>query len=348
MATRTPTSLFDPAERQNTTPPDGPAYMPDLLGHVPRPFFSGNPLDRGDDPRRHPEALGTWLSRPESHALLLLDGKPVTHPTGEPFWFPQTAALADAATAQGATTNGPVLLGLDGTAPRYAMGLTADSTLPPPVAHMLSDSIKPRELRGLAAKRGAPVPDLGVMAQARAMLHFHTVHRQCGNCGAPTRSRLAGYERACTACDRPFYPRTDPVAIMLAVHGRGADEKVLVGRGHGWPEDLYSALAGFVEPGESLEEATARELHEEAGVQVTSVRYVVSQPWPWPSSLMLASLARVEGDTIALDETELADAFWIDRAEAEAALAGTASFSLPPTLAVAGTLIRAWCNGMTV
>ena len=133
---------------------------------------------------------------------------------------------------------------------------------------------------------------------------------------------------------------------MLAEHGEGSRARVLVGRQPGFPPGRYSALAGFLEPGESIEEAVARELHEEAGVTASSVRYVASQPWPFPSQLMIACVARVEQDAITLDETELDDAIWVDRAGIAAALAGEADapFLPPPPYAVAHTLLARWLD----
>ena len=150
----------------------------------------------------------------------------------------------------------------------------------------------------------------------------------------------AGWGRKCVRCNTEHFPRVDPVVIMLAESGG----RVLLGRQPMFPPKFFSALAGFVEPGESLEEAVRRELLEEAGIRTGAVRYVVSQPWPFPSSLMIGCVADALDDAITLDTTELQEAMWVDRAGIAAALAGdaAASFVPPPPVALAHSLLRAW------
>ena len=161
----------------------------------------------------------------------------------------------------------------------------------------------------------------------------------CANCGAGTAVFRAGWGRKCPACATEHFPRVDPVVIMIAEH----EGRALVGRQPMWPRGRYSALAGFLEPGESIEEAVAREIAEEAGLRVADVRYVASQPWPFPSQLMIACVARAESDAISLDANELEDAIWVTRAEVRAALAGEeAPFLAPPPYAIAHTLLAEW------
>jgi NAD+ diphosphatase len=150
----------------------------------------------------------------------------------------------------------------------------------------------------------------------------------------------AGYSRQCDNCGAEHFPRVDPVVIMLAEK----DGLALVGRGPRFPAGFFSALAGFVEPGESLEEAVARELHEEAGIRVHSVRYGASQPWPFPSSLMMGAFAQAEGFELALDESEIAEARWVSREEVRAVLRGEGSWSAPPPLAIAHWLLQNWAQ----
>ena len=177
--------------------------------------------------------------------------------------------------------------------------------------------------------------------EQRSLVHWHARHRFCAVCGAATQPVKAGWSRRCDTCAAEHFPRTDPVVIMLAQH-RG---RVLLGRQHGWPQGRYSALAGFVEPGETIEEAVARETFEEAGVRVRAVRYVMSQPWPFPSSLMIACLAEAEDDALRRDPTEIEAAFWCDADGVRAALAGEpAPFLPPPRFAIAHTLLSAWAN----
>jgi NAD+ diphosphatase len=167
-------------------------------------------------------------------------------------------------------------------------------------------------------------------------------HRFCAVCGTGTEAFRAGWGRKCPACGAEHFPRVDPVVIMLAEHG----DKVLMGRGPGWPPGRYSALAGFLEPGESLEEAVARETFEEAGVRVRDVRYVASQPWPFPSSLMIAAIGVADDDALTIDENELEDAIWVTRDEVRAVMAGEGGpFVPPPPYAIAFNLLTAWIEG---
>jgi len=197
------------------------------------------------------------------------------------------------------------------------------------------------ELMSLLAS--LPASEASTYAAARSLLDWHSRHRFCANCGQATAPVRAGWGRQCPACLAEHFPRTDPVVIMLAE----IDDKVLVGRQAVFPPGRYSALAGFVEVGESVEEAVARELVEEAGVRTTSVRYVASQPWPFPSQLMLACIAPVDDPAITIDTDELEDAKWVTRDEVRAALdqAPGAVFLPPPPYAIANSLFEAWLAG---
>ena len=182
--------------------------------------------------------------------------------------------------------------------------------------------------------------DLALYGQARALADWHARHRFCANCGGATIIAKGGWQRDCTQCEASHFPRTDPVAIMLVEYRR----KLLLGRGLGWPEGQYSALAGFIEPGESIEEGVAREVYEEAGVRVAQVSYVASQPWPFPSQLMIGCHGFADGDDLTVDTTELADARWFDRQEIAAAMKkdDAAPFRAPPSFAIAHTLLCWW------
>jgi NAD+ diphosphatase len=182
--------------------------------------------------------------------------------------------------------------------------------------------------------------DAAVWGAARSVNEWHNRHLHCSVCGTATAPFRAGWGRLCPNCGAEHFPRVDPVVIMLAEF----EGRVLLGRQPQYPPGRYSALAGFVEPGESIEEAVARELSEEAGLVVGAVRYVASQPWPFPGQLMIACIAEAESDTVRLDLTELEDAFWIDRAGVAAALAGApdAPFQAPPPFAIANTLLTRW------
>lgn len=178
-----------------------------------------------------------------------------------------------------------------------------------------------------------------MLATARALLSWHESHRFCARCGGESAAVLAGWKRVCASCGAEHFPRTDPVVIMLVTRG----ERVLLGRGTAWPEGMYSCLAGFVEPGETLEGAVAREVFEETGVRVGAVRYMASQPWPFPMSLMLGAQAQAVSEAITLDPVELADALWVSRAELGAIFAGEHALIQPPREgAIAAYLLREW------
>jgi NAD+ diphosphatase len=176
------------------------------------------------------------------------------------------------------------------------------------------------------------------------VLDWHARHSFCANCGTPTEPFRAGWGRRCPSCATEHFPRVDPVVIMLAEH----DDRVLLGRQPAFPAGRYSALAGFLEPGESIEEAVAREVREEAGIDVTDVRYVASQPWPFASSLMIACVARARSDALTLDRNELEDAIWVPRDQVRAVLAGEPGpFLPPPPYAIAHTLLTRWAEGQS-
>ena len=194
------------------------------------------------------------------------------------------------------------------------------------------------ELRQVgAAMSGA---DGNLLAYARAMATWHRRHRFCGQCGGATESRNAGHLRVCTSCRSEHFPRTDPAVIML-VHTTGDDNSCLLGRQATWPPGMFSALAGFVEPGESLESAVAREVQEETGIGVDTVEYHSSQPWPFPTSIMLGFYATSPGGDVRVDTEELEHAVWVRRSELEYALRAR-EVRLPPAFSIARRLIDDW------
>ncbi len=186
-----------------------------------------------------------------------------------------------------------------------------------------------------------PEAEAALAGTARALFNWHRTHRFCSACGGPSDWAADGWQRKCPSCGASHFPRTDPVVIMLVVRG----DRVLLGRSPGWPEGMYSALAGFVEPGETLESAVRREVAEETGIAVGAVRYVASQPWPWPSSLMLGFVAEAESETITRD-AELEDALWLTRAEGVAVMAGLhPTVKRPRPGAIAHALLTGWLAG---
>ncbi|HEX4079696.1 MAG TPA: NAD(+) diphosphatase [Rhizomicrobium sp.] len=229
-----------------------------------------------------------------------------------------------------------VFLGLDEGRAVFALDVSAasESETTGPLARLGQF----RELRAAASL--LPSHDVAILGQAKALVDWHQRHGFCPRCGALTKSMDAGYRRLCGNCGAEHFPRTDPVVIMLALDG----EYCLVGRGLQFPPDMFSALAGFIEPGETIEEAVRREIFEETGIRAGRVTYHATQPWPFPSSLMIGCFAEALNRDIHLDEKELADARWLDRQSARALLAGQTidGIRIPPPIAIAHHLLKAW------
>lgn len=291
-------------------------------------FFSGNPLDRADHLRKEAATMKDLAQSSGARVMLMHDGTILSDPVGRIYWLnARQCAYLPLGTR--------VFLGLEEGEPRYAAVLEGESA----DFDGLFPDAKFRDARALAMKTGMAHPELGIVAQAKSMLSWHESHRFCAKCGAESELVRAGYERRCPRCEASHFPRTDPVVIMLATF----DSQALVGRGPHLPPGFYSALAGFMEPGETIEEAVARELMEEAGVEATSVQIIANQPWPWPSSLMIGCVAEVTGKELTLDETEIDDARWITRDDALAAMRGeTPDFFVPPPIAIAHNLLQHW------
>jgi NAD+ diphosphatase len=287
------------------------------------PAFCGQPLDRADYLRTDPEKLAAV--RQADALLLRLDGL-----------VPEIGAEGRLARAplDGAADAELVFLGLlDGRAAFAAVPPGGDP-----------DPAFTRQQTWNAMAQ-LPADELAIYGGARSVLDWHARHRFCAQCGQPTRPAKGGWQRTCPACGADHFPRVDPVAIMLVEYPDEAGGKLLLGRQARFPPGRYSALAGFVEPGESIEEAVAREVFEEAGVGVKDVRYIASQPWPFPSQLMIGCVAYAESLDLVIDATEIEDARWFSRAEvaqAMAALEGSSSFIPPPRQAIAHDLLQWW------
>lgn len=290
------------------------------------PGFTGSLLDRTDIARHDPAHLAALHAASEASLLCWRDYLPEVDEAGRLRWRPLGSADVPASEL--------ALLGVDKAGPRF---VRIDPTAAP--------SRRSPDLFALVQSMAAG--EAGTYAAARALVDWHARHRFCAHCGTPTAPARAGWARLCPNCGAEHYPRTDPVAIMLAQHGSGDAARVLVGRQPSFPPRRYSALAGFVEVGESLEEAVRRELKEEAGVIAGEVRFLASQPWPFPSQLMLACIADVTDDRLTIDHNELEDAMWVSRDDVIAALAGEADarFEPPPAYAIARTLFESWAAG---
>jgi NAD+ diphosphatase len=296
--------------------------------------FAQSPLDRVSHLRKDGAWLATALANESSRFLpfhrlnvLLKSAKP------ELAWAnPSICSVMDGRT-------GAVLLGLRDGVAHFAVDLTA---LHDPVTELgLAGAADFADVRQIAAS--LPGGDASIVAQGRQMLDWHARHRYCAVCGHATSVKEAGYLRECDECDAQHFPRTDPVVIML-VHD---ESRCLLGRQTGWPTAMWSSLAGFVEAGETLEDAVRREVMEESGISVGEVRYHASQPWPFPSSLMIGCMARAESEKITVDRTELEDARWFTRETVLRALrdpGADPTFFVPPAMAIAHHLIKAWAE----
>jgi len=279
--------------------------------------FTGSRLDRADHVRADPERLAgymNWKAR-----VLALDGLiPALDDSNRLVWGTLADVPEDAELC---------FLGLDeGKACFAAVPPRGDAT--PRMANP--------QLWSLMAT--LPPDDLALYGGARSLTDWHARHRFCAQCGGDTKLAKGGWQRNCTACEASHFPRTDPVTIMLVEH----EGRLMLGRGLGWPEGRFSALAGFVEPGESIEEAVAREVLEEAGVWVRDVTYVASQPWPFPSQLMIGCHSHTDSDELTIDETEMAEVEFFTRAQVQAAMAGDGPFVAPPPHAIAHHLMQWW------
>lgn len=234
---------------------------------------------------------------------------------------------------------GPVYLGLRDGLAHFAVDL---SPLHDPVTELgLAGAANFADVRMIASS--LPPGEASIVAQGRQMLDWHARHRYCAVCGHATSVKEAGYLRECDECDAQHFPRTDPVVIMLVHDGA----RCLLGRQAGWPAKMWSALAGFVEAGETLEDAVRREVMEEAGIPVGEVRYQASQPWPFPSSLMIGCMAQALGEAITVDKSELEDVRWFPRETVLRALADPSAdvgFFMPPPMAIAHHLIKIWAE----
>ena len=293
------------------------------------PAFMNGSLERLSGHRNEPARVATMLADPASRYAVFAGDKLVVHagPAGSGgVWWHERVDLPEQMSGVE-----PVLLGLDAGGIAHFAVQAGDAELPPRPGQAVVD-LRSIALQGLVADAM-----LGHMAQARALLHWHVRHRFCANCGAATAAGDAGYKRVCGSCTAEHFPRTDPVVIIAVVRG----QSMLLGRSARFASTMYSTLAGFVEPGETAEDAARREVEEESGVKVGAVRYVMSQPWPFPANLMIGMVGEGLSDAIHIDPDELVDARWFSFDEVRAMRDGhhPEGLQIPPSISIAHHLI---------
>ena len=309
--------------------------MPEELPPITH-IYAGNPLDRGDQERRDEGWLRDRADDPTSRFLPLWENTVLVSsgPEHDLGWI----GLEDVRRL-GIEVEG-IFLGLRDGAAHFTVDITRNQAA--------SDALRADDAYSFEDTRGVTdlisVADSGIVAQARAQVNWHNRHGYCAVCGHPTEMRRGGHMRLCPTCNTQHFPRTDPVVITVVADG----DRCLLGQSRGRLQAMnrYSALAGFMDQGESIEEAVAREIMEEAGIRVKNVRYHSSQPWPFPLTLMIGCHADAATTDIHMDAGEMSDVRWFSREDVVSALAGTnEGLALPGPIAIAHHLIKAWVRG---
>ncbi len=303
--------------------------MPPPLG------FVSNPLDR-QSAERNARSFDDLSADPGARSILIAGETPILAVDGT---GTATALLPIAALERAGPLRERAFLGLLDGAPVLAALAAADAA----AAYGDDPAYRVQDLRGLAMGSVVGPDELGMLAEAKALMHWHDRHRFCANCGAPTATVSSGFRRDCAACGAQHFPRTDPVVIMLIAHG----DRILLGRQSRFPPGMFSCLAGFVEPGETIEDAVRRETFEEAGIRVGAVRYAASQPWPFPMSLMIGCIGEALTDALVVDAQELEEVRWVPRAEVELMMrrAHPEGITGPNPIAIASHLMKVWLEG---
>jgi len=302
-----------------------------------QPGFVNNILDRAAHLRAKDDKLMAMESDSRSRAYVVHRDSLVVKKDGD-----ATRALLsmDEALKFGANP-GTIFLGLRDGAAIFGMGISQAAA----EGLLNRKDVEVADLRGMATQGVVPPGELSAIAMAKSMVNWHQRHGHCANCGQRTAMKEGGWKRDCPSCKAEHFPRTDPVVIMLVTHG----DKCLLGRAPRFLPGMYSCLAGFVEAAETIEDAVRREVFEEAGIRCTDVNYYMTQPWPYPSSLMIGCTARATNEDIVVDRTELEDARWFDRDEARLMITRKHPDGLagPHPFAIAHHLLGRWVHDGT-
>ncbi|MGB0908181.1 MAG: NAD(+) diphosphatase [Maricaulaceae bacterium] len=287
--------------------------------------FAGADIDACEH-ERDDTTLQSHLNDPNAKAILFDRGRPALLPEGGlKFVHPRELV------GQNLADPGPLYLGKQKGAPIFAFSIESENDL--------TEAESFQDMRFVAAK--IHPQELALAGRAKSLLDWHGTHRFCANCGTMSQTRNGGISRHCTPCEMDHFPRVNPVTIMLVINGNDC----LLGRGHGWPAGAFSALAGFVSPGETIEEGCAREIYEEVGLNVTVPRYIFSQPWPFPSQLMIGLICETDERELTIDAKEIEDAQWFSKEEVLSVFAKRSdAFRRPPRFTIAHQLLRYWLD----
>jgi NAD+ diphosphatase len=330
---------------QSITAGDTPGAM---MKHAETVTFGGSGLDRAAEIRGDVARMADAIADPQARAIVLWRGKPLLGAAARD----HLVMLALDHPLLALAKEPPILLGRDEVTKAAIFAQDISGWKPQDLAKEMLNSFLDRseqqhpllpddqvfcELRGAMTRLSAR--DAELAATAKAIFGWHRSHRFCACCGQQSVLAMAGWQRNCPDCGAHHFPRTDPVVIMLITRRNS----VLMGRSPGWPEGMYSLLAGFIEPGETMEAAVRREVFEEAGIRVGEVGYLASQPWPFPSSLMIGCRGEAKNETLVIDPAEIEDAQWFSREDIALAFGGDHPFLLPARKgAIAHFILRNW------